>query len=394
METYRRRIEALEQELEEAKRQVNYERKEKEHWLTKYTKLRLRHGGAFPTARQRRSSRDEADDDDTESWQRQLPRPLPAPAIENVTQVPTAIDLTSPSSRHDDHSQQISNSAPTRNSTAHNNTLSFSQWSRTVCAQSPPSSELDSPGVLSSDRESSMFRPIPSALDRIAIPRRNGRVDSSTRSFSINGIPARRRLGMPDSLSTLSTRSLAGAQEASRNSASATVSDPNEEASLALALALQEEEVQNARRQQAMIDQAVEARNRQDRLMQLQLLREVINNGSLRDSSAANRVASMFVNPDTMSHDELVQLGERMGDVKKERWRERAPEVMSRLPNHRLKTSPQGDNSMCIVCQEDFKVNDHVLTLPCAHIFHYDCVQGWIYDNNACPICKLAIEDE
>ncbi|RLN45836.1 hypothetical protein BBJ28_00007623 [Nothophytophthora sp. Chile5] len=41
------------------------------------------------------------------------------------------------------------------------------------------------------------------------------------------------------------------------------------------------------------------------------------------------------VDPDNMTYEELLQLGEEVGDVKKERWRQVAVHVLSRLPTHR-----------------------------------------------------------
>lgn len=75
----------------------------------------------------------------------------------------------------------------------------------------------------------------------------------------------------------------------------------------------------------------------------------------------------------------------------------------------------------CIICQYSFVHNDRALTLPCAHVFHegnvkhiahnlknlnmltvfscvcfvhdvpIECVDGWIRENNSCPLCKLEI---
>jgi hypothetical protein len=29
-----------------------------------------------------------------------------------------------------------------------------------------------------------------------------------------------------------------------------------------------------------------------------------------------------------------------------------------------------------------------VLTLPCAHVFHYACCERWLEQSTACPLCK------
>ena len=45
----------------------------------------------------------------------------------------------------------------------------------------------------------------------------------------------------------------------------------------------------------------------------------------------------------------------------------------------------------CIICYEDFKENDNITTLPCAHVFHIDCIKNWILAHVNCPICKFKI---
>lgn len=92
------------------------------------------------------------------------------------------------------------------------------------------------------------------------------------------------------------------------------------------------------------------------------------------------------LDPDNMTYEELLRLGEENGDVKKERWRQMAVQVLSSLPTHRWTRGAVEDT--CIICQYDFVPNDRAMTLPCAHVFHEDCVGGWIRENNSCPLCK------
>lgn len=96
------------------------------------------------------------------------------------------------------------------------------------------------------------------------------------------------------------------------------------------------------------------------------------------------------IDPDNMTYEELLRLGEEVGDVKKERWRRMAVQVISSLPTHRW-TRDHGEDIACIICQYNFATNDRAMTLPCAHVFHEDCVDGWIRENNSCPLCKREI---
>ncbi|CCI47524.1 unnamed protein product [Albugo candida] len=148
------------------------------------------------------------------------------------------------------------------------------------------------------------------------------------------------------------------------------VSD-QEDASIALALSLQEEE--------SFALEEYEIRSQYAMNASLISSNFIPNHGHLTD-----------VNPDAMTYEELLELGERVGDVKKDRWRQIAPSRVARLPSCRWKQYM--GYSSCIICQHNFEPNDHALTLPCTHIFHSSCVQGWLLENSACPLCKVEIE--
>ena len=48
-----------------------------------------------------------------------------------------------------------------------------------------------------------------------------------------------------------------------------------------------------------------------------------------------------------------------------------------------------GDTTVnCTVCLEDVKKGQQVITLPCVHQFHANCIRGWLRANNRCPICR------
>ncbi|KFU99849.1 E3 ubiquitin-protein ligase RNF128, partial [Tauraco erythrolophus] len=52
-------------------------------------------------------------------------------------------------------------------------------------------------------------------------------------------------------------------------------------------------------------------------------------------------------------------------------------------------TGPDGDS--CVVCLEQYKLNDIVRTLTCNHLFHKGCVDPWLLEHRTCPICKCDI---
>ncbi|OCF37961.1 hypothetical protein I316_00185 [Kwoniella heveanensis BCC8398] len=48
----------------------------------------------------------------------------------------------------------------------------------------------------------------------------------------------------------------------------------------------------------------------------------------------------------------------------------------------------------CPVCKDDFAVGDEVVRIPCAHIFHPDCLVPWLKTNGSCPVCRFSLVPE
>ena len=65
--------------------------------------------------------------------------------------------------------------------------------------------------------------------------------------------------------------------------------------------------------------------------------------------------------------------------------------IMELLPSTILNENKEGENNECVVCLSAFEAGDSITTLPCAHIFHTDCIKSWLESNNCCPICKFEI---
>lgn len=59
-----------------------------------------------------------------------------------------------------------------------------------------------------------------------------------------------------------------------------------------------------------------------------------------------------------------------------------------RLPLKRVGKSTR----KCVVCVEEFRPEEVIRILPCAHYFHNACLKPWFERNSQCIICRLDIK--
>ncbi len=54
-----------------------------------------------------------------------------------------------------------------------------------------------------------------------------------------------------------------------------------------------------------------------------------------------------------------------------------------------LDDNQKNSNCKCTVCQEEFCPKDKVRCLPCKHVYHQECVDGWLTSHShKCPCCR------
>lgn len=59
--------------------------------------------------------------------------------------------------------------------------------------------------------------------------------------------------------------------------------------------------------------------------------------------------------------------------------------------NERSNGDNDEEGKRCAVCLEDFQPKEEVMTTPCNHMFHEECIVPWVKSNGQCPVCRFAL---
>ncbi|CAM9894927.1 unnamed protein product [Scytosiphon promiscuus] len=99
---------------------------------------------------------------------------------------------------------------------------------------------------------------------------------------------------------------------------------------------------------------------------------------------------------ESLDYDGMLELGEAIGDVRKDRWRLRCKAVIAALPRitYTAGGSAGGEDTKCLVCLCDYGEGEELRKLPCSHAFHTVCVDGWLEQNEECPTCRRSISPQ
>ncbi|XVE76708.1 hypothetical protein DITRI_Ditri13aG0003200 [Diplodiscus trichospermus] len=100
------------------------------------------------------------------------------------------------------------------------------------------------------------------------------------------------------------------------------------------------------------------------------------------------------VDPDNMTYEELLDLGEAVGSQS----RGLSQELIDLLPTSKCKFgsffSRKKSRERCVICQIRYKRGERQMKLPCNHIYHSECITKWLSINKICPVCNNEVFGE
>ncbi|XP_022634928.1 probable E3 ubiquitin-protein ligase HIP1 isoform X2 [Vigna radiata var. radiata] len=116
----------------------------------------------------------------------------------------------------------------------------------------------------------------------------------------------------------------------------------------------------------------------------------VIERASMYDSrNILDQHREMRMDIDNMSYEDLLALGERIGNVNTGL----SEDMFSKCLTETIYCSSEQsqDEGNCVICLEEYKNMDDVGTLKtCGHDYHVSCIKKWLSVKKLCPICKAS----
>ncbi|KAK8673973.1 hypothetical protein V6N13_112281 [Hibiscus sabdariffa] len=96
----------------------------------------------------------------------------------------------------------------------------------------------------------------------------------------------------------------------------------------------------------------------------------------------------MRLDVDNMTHEELLDLEEQMGNVGTGLGEVTILANLRRRRFQPISAVTTAEAEQCCICQEDYAEGDELGKLDCGHDFHFNCIKPWLVQKNQCPICK------
>ncbi|PIA19624.1 hypothetical protein COEREDRAFT_78942 [Coemansia reversa NRRL 1564] len=67
-------------------------------------------------------------------------------------------------------------------------------------------------------------------------------------------------------------------------------------------------------------------------------------------------------------------------------------ESINQLPRRKISAEEAAAKAECGICMDEYNPGEEVMTLPCKHFYHIECIDHWLKMNGTCPICRTRID--
>ncbi|KAI3467903.1 hypothetical protein Pfo_024566 [Paulownia fortunei] len=139
--------------------------------------------------------------------------------------------------------------------------------------------------------------------------------------------------------------------------------------------------------------QDAEERDMAARLLALAGINEMIvgEDQDEEDHSGNPQDAWEEVDPDELSYEELLALGEVVGTES----RGLSAETIASLPsiNYKSQGTQEGSSDSCVICRLDYEDGDTLTVLSCKHSYHSECINNWLQINKVYS-CAILVREK
>ncbi|CAN6481200.1 unnamed protein product [Victoria cruziana] len=115
--------------------------------------------------------------------------------------------------------------------------------------------------------------------------------------------------------------------------------------------------------------------------------------GSQERNTIVNSSQSLHqyhIDPDSMTYEGLQFIGEAIGTES----HGLSKTLISYLPTSKYKAGrlfSRNKHEECVICSNEYKRGDRLITLPCQHLYHADCATRWLQIRKVCPLCNVEV---
>jgi E3 ubiquitin-protein ligase BIG BROTHER-like protein len=117
---------------------------------------------------------------------------------------------------------------------------------------------------------------------------------------------------------------------------------------------------------------------------------------SSSSSSSATDDEEMYelsdgLDPDELSYEELIAIGEFIGEEKRGLSTSDIPTCLRACKCKSVESKTAGGVDRCVICQVEYEEGEALVALACEHPFHCECISQWLQIKKICPICSTEV---
>ncbi|XP_054788170.1 E3 ubiquitin ligase BIG BROTHER-related-like [Prosopis cineraria] len=95
------------------------------------------------------------------------------------------------------------------------------------------------------------------------------------------------------------------------------------------------------------------------------------------------------IDPDELSYEELIELGEFIGEERRGLSANEIPCCLHPYTCHFAENKTGIDR--CVICQVEYEEGQALMALQCEHPYHSECITKWLQIKKVCPICSTEV---